>query len=518
MQRGWCNLAIAFNPFTGNLDLTGTGGGGAGTDTIGTPTDGSYEGGLLELNPTTKISDATDQINLILAKLAPAKPPNLSTKTLALTTSYSAKQSDVNILRTIVTDVLKPQTSTVSGFYNGDSGTLSSEIDASVAGSVVLDADNDAGTYNSLVVTADADFYVGQAGKEGFWKALSSYIVPASNLSYGPHSYQLKHSETGNTNLLSFYVDNPASPTISEEILDLSEVTSSYVSGVPTLTSGSQIKLDFSILSAVGKFFNATKVADITGSNVSTANIAPNVAGYAENDTIIINDATVTVNASTYSEAPSVSIKGYNSKSVAGTAKSVALGSRIDTVSNESARKVSGSGQYPASGYGGSYDSSISLKDTYTEELQMLNGAYQRPVAVNYSANVPVAGPDYSSGMGTSDRWVTFAHGTTLTNASAFTLTINGSSGSWSGVQTSGIKIYAKVEGATGWIDCNASYPGVGSPVNNGDPALVFGSSTVTSKRVTFGSTVRSGTLYIRIGLPSGSDKKFSSITISNIV
>ena len=74
-------MAIAFNPFTGNLDLTGTGGGG-GTDTIGTPTDGSYAGGLLELTPTTKISDATDQINLILAKLAPAKPPNLSSKTI----------------------------------------------------------------------------------------------------------------------------------------------------------------------------------------------------------------------------------------------------------------------------------------------------------------------------------------------------------------------------------------------------------------------------------------------------
>jgi hypothetical protein len=510
-------LGISFNPFTGNLDLTGTGGGG-GTDQIGTPTDGSYAGGLLDLSSSTRIADATDQINLILAKLAPAKPPNLSAKTIALTSSYSAKQSDVNTLRTVVTDDLTPQIQTVTGFYNGDSGELSAEIDGVVEGSVELTTGNDAGTYDSLIVTSDADFYAGQAGKEGFWTALSAYILPESNLSYGPHTFQLKHDETGNTNLLTFYTDNPASPTIDGESVDLSATTSSYVSGVPTLTAGSSIKLDFSVLSAVGKFFNATKVADVSGPNVSTANIAPDVAGYAENATIVVNDATVTVNSSTYSEAPNVSVKGYNSKSVAGTAKSVTLGARIDTASNETIRKVSGSGQYPTTGYGGTFDSTQSLKTVYTEELQLLNGAYQMPPAVNYSANQPVAGPDYSSGMGTNDRYVTFTHGTVLSNASAFTITINGTSGTWTGTETAGIKIYAKVEGATGWIDCNKSYPGVGSPVNDGDPAMVFGNSSVTSKRVTFGSTVRSGTLHIRIGLPSGSNKKFSSITISSIV
>ena len=485
---------------------------------LGTPTRGTYDGGLLGFTPSTTIADAADETNLILAKLAPSKPPNLSTKTISLTSSYSAKESGTNTLRNIVTDVLKPQISTVSTFYNGDSGTLSAEIDASVAGSIVLTPASEAGTYGALVVTSDVDYYAGQAGKEGFWRALSGYIVSATNLPYGVHSYQMKHSETGNTNLLSFYVDNPATPTISGDTLDLSSVTTSYVSGVPTLSSGSQIKFSFSVNSAVGKFFNSSKVADITGSNTSTANIAPDAAGYAENAVITVSNATVSVNSLTYSEAPSVSIRGYNSKSVSGTVKSVSLGSRIDTVSNESSRKVSGSGQYPATGYGGAFDSSKSLKTDYSEELQMLNGLFQRPASVNYSSNVPVAGPDYSSGMGTSDRWVTFVYGGSLSSASAFTLTINGTSGTWSGTQTSGVKIYAKVEGVTGWIDCNASYPGVGSPSNNGDPAMVFGSSSATSKRVTFGSTTRSGTLYIRIAFPSGSDKKFSSITIGSIV
>jgi hypothetical protein len=484
---------------------------------LGTPTRGTYAGGLLAFTPDTSIADAADETNLILAKLAPSKPPNLSTKTISLTTSYSAKEAGTNTLRSVVTDVLKPQISTVSTFYNGDSGTLSAEIDATVAGSIVLTPASEAGTYGALVVTSDVDFYAGQAGKEGFWRALSAYIASTTNLSYGAHTYQMKHSETGNTNLLSFYVDNPATATVSIQSTGLPS-TASYVSGVPTLSAGSQISFSFSINSAVGKFFNATKVADISSSNTSTANIAPNAAGYAENAVIAVTNAAVTVNSSTYTESLSVSIRGYNSKSVAGTANVPSYPTRIDTVSNESSRKVSGSGQYPATGYGGTYDSTKSLKTDYSEELQMLNGSYQRPASVNYSSNFPVAGPDYSTGMGTGDRWVTFVHGSTLSNASSFTLTINGSSGSWSGAQTAGVKIYAKVEGVTGWIDCNASYPGVGSPSNNGDPAMVFGSSSATSKRVTFGSTTRSGTLYIRIGLPSGSDKKFTSITVGSIV
>jgi hypothetical protein len=39
--------------------------------------------------------------------------------------------------------------------------------------------------------------------------------------------------------------------------------------------------------------------------------------------------------------------------------------------------------------------------------------------------------------------------------------------------------------------------------------------SSAASKQITFGSTARSGTIYVRIGLPAGSDKKFTGITIS---
>lgn len=486
-----------------------------GSGVIGTPTDGSYAGGLLDFTASTKVADAIDPINITLAKLAPAKPPNLSAKTIALSTSYSATQADTGTVHSVVTDAVRPSLASVTNFYDGDAGTLSAEIDSVVSGSRVLTTGNDAGTYTSLVITSDVDYYAGQAGKENFWRALSATITSSSDLSLGSHTYQMKHSTTGNTNVLTFWVDNPTTATVSNDSVNLGSVATHKISGVPTLDAGTTLPVTFRVSNAVGKHYSTTKIADVTSSNTSTANVAPS-GTYTEGQDIDLSSINVTANSSSYSENIQLSLKGYNSKNVAGTAKTLSTGARIDTVSVETARKVSGSGQYPATGYGGSYDSTQDLKTSYTEELQLLNGRYQIPSG-NYSSNLPDAGPDYSTGMGSSDRWVTFQP-TSLSNNSAFTITFNGTQGTWSGTATTGLKVYAKVEGVTGWIDCNAAYPGTGSPSADGDAAMVFGSSSTTVKRVTFGSTARTGTLYIRIGLPTGSDKKFQSITVGSIV
>ena len=65
-----------YNPFTGELDYFEEG--GAGSTTIGTPDDGTYEDGLLNLTPSTKIPNAFDAINEILKYLAPPPPQPLS--------------------------------------------------------------------------------------------------------------------------------------------------------------------------------------------------------------------------------------------------------------------------------------------------------------------------------------------------------------------------------------------------------------------------------------------------------
>jgi hypothetical protein len=484
----------------------------ASSSLLGYPTDGSFDGGLLSLTNDMPVADMADQVNLILAKLAPTKPVNLSTKTISLASSYSASESGTGIVHSVCTSSLRPQSNTISSFYDGDAGTLSVEIDGPSAGSRALGTSSDVSTNGALVITQDVDPYAGVAGQAGFWKALSAYVLPVSDLSYAAHTYQMKHSISGNTNTLQFYVDNPTTVTIGSPAFALPS-SSRYVSGVPSLDPSSTVTFSFNVLNAVRKHYRTTNISEVTSTSLSTWTSGSSPV-LAEGATINVTSATSSVNGSAYSEDISATIRGYSSNGTSGTPNTVQLGARVDTVSDESARKVSGSGQFPSSGYGGSFSSSSSLRYVYTEELQMLNGKYRRPTG-NYTLNAPTAGPDYSTGMGTSDRWVTFAP-TTLSNKSSFTLTINGTSGSWSGAETSGIKIYAKVEGSSYWVDCNASYPGVGNPGTSadGNPAMVFSESSYNVKKVTFGSAVRSGLLYIRIGLPSGSDKQFSSISV----
>lgn len=449
----------------------------------------------------------------LIERLIPLPPDGLSGMAITISGFYTALESGTGTSHNYCTDDRTP-TGSVSNFFDGDAGTLSAEIDSLSVGSRILTTADDTGAYGYLNITADEDPYLGQSGKEGFYKQLDANITPTSNMTYASHTMQLKHTVTGNSLLKTFYVDDPGTVTISTVSHSLPGSNTRYVSGVPSLASGESVSFDFTVVNAVRKHYNVTRLAYITSSYTTSLTVAPPVSPPAEGASVAYTSKVVTVSNGVYTENLACTIRGYNSKDAAGTIHTETTSARIDTVSSETARRVSGSGQYPASGYGGVYAYTTSLRTTYTEELQMLNGLYQLPTG-NYASNLPTAGPDYSTGMGSSDRWVTF-DSVTLANNLAFTITFTGTTGTWSGTATTGIKIYAKVEGVTGWVDCNAAYPGVGVPISDGDPAMVFGSSTPTVKRVTFG-TVRTGELYVRIGLPTGSNKKFSGITVTSV-
>jgi len=446
-------------------------------------------------------------------KLTPDLPDGLSGKAILISGFYTALESGTGTSHNYCTSDRTP-TGSVSNFYDGDTGILSANIDSGEVGSRILTTTDDTGVYSYLRITDDYDPFVGIPGKEGFYKVLDSNITPSANLTYAQHTYQLLHSVTGNSLIKTLYVDDPDTVTISSITYTLPGASTGWTSGVPSLVSGDTISFDFNVVNAVRKHYHPTRLALISSSYTTSNTCAPPGTPPIEGATVAYTNRTITVSDGIYTENLNVSIRGYNSKNIGGTLSNQNTGARVDTVSDESLRRISGSGQYPSTGYGGAFISTTSLLTTYTEELQMLNGIYQIPLG-DYTGNLPTAGPDYSTGMGSSVRWVTFPM-VTLSNDLAFTLTFNNPTGTWSGTETSNIQIYAKVEGITGWIDANAPYPGVGTPVNDGDPAMVFGSSSVYVKRVTLG-IVRSGILYVRVGLPIGSDKKFTGITISDI-
>jgi hypothetical protein len=181
------------------------------------------------------------------------------------------------------------------------------------------------------------------------------------------------------------------------------------------------------------------------------------------------------------------------------------------------------------SGAGAIWTASANL--TGSKELQMSNNLYHYPSGSNYNTNYPLAGPDYrgltgdttASFAGESVRWATFSQ--SISAASNISIAFAGTTAAFTGVQTTGsMRLYVRVSGSAatnGWIDGATAYPGSGNPLNNGDPALVVGSSTTTTKVVTFGSIVKTGVVFVRVGIPSsslaGSTRVFSGLTITQV-
>ena len=484
------------------------------TTTIGIPSDSTYDDGFFkDWTENTTIANAVDDINKLLLKLAPIPPLNLSDRYLLINNIYTAKESGTGISHVDCIDSNIPYINVSGTFYDGDRGILTAYIDGTNVGTKILTFNDDSGIYDSLVIQSDSDPYIGEPG-EGIYKELEAYIYPDTPLTYAVHVAYLEHTITGTTGLLYFHCDNPQTTYINTVSAILPVTLTRYISGVPSLLAGDNILLNYNILNAVRKHY-VDNISYLSGTEITPIDYSVSSIP-TEGSVVSMTNKSVTLLDNVYSENVIISIQGRNSKSILGVIYNYTTNSRIDTISDETTRVLAGSGEFPVAGYGGIYNSNLSLKTIYTEELQLLNGLYQRPT-LNFSSNLPVAGPDYSSGMGTDYRYILF-ESETLVDTTSFTLEILNTEGTWSGIETTGIRIYIKVEGITGWLNGNLSYSGVGNPINDNDAAMVYSESTETIKQITFGSITRSGLLYIRIGLPISSDKKFSGININNIV
>jgi hypothetical protein len=480
------------------------------------PAGKDWSDGVIAVNATSKQNDFNYRVSTMLSLLAPAPPTQLLGAPLDMTT-YVALQAGSGVSHDC-TDNVQPS-ATMSTIYDPKTGDIYAEIDNVEDGRITLTDGDDTGVDGSFSILSNTDPYAGQPGKEGFYTALNMQLLSSTNLSVGLHSYSIEHVTEGASALLSFWVDDPGNATVSSVTITRPGSTTRYVSGVPSLASGQLIEFDFTVNGAVGTHYNPTRLATLVGSEIGDVSIPPPGTPPAQGSNPVYTGQSVAVASGRYDEDINVVITPYNSKDVAGTPSNQVTGCRVDTVSDESARLRSGSGQFPAAGYGSSYDSSVSLKDAgYTEELQLLNGQYQVPTG-NYAGNQPTAGPDYSTGTGSIFRYALPQASFSVNSASGFTITFNNSNNlSAADLDTDNIRVQVKVEGVTGWMDANASFALVGAPSADGDACMVNSSSNATVRRVSFGNVPRTGNVHVRIGLPSGSTKRFGGITISNIV
>lgn len=498
--------------------------------TIGLPTDGYYgsgsNGNIGGLASGDRVEDAFDKLDSILDRLVPTRPPNVSAKSLSLTSAYSARMAGTNAVINTVTDDQTPSFQMVGGmiatnaFGDANNGTISALIDGISIGDRALTPNDDTGNYGGLQITQDQDYYLGQSGKAGFWYALLAQINVQTPIDDAlPHTASIVHSLTGTSSPSYFYIDNPStSPNLIASSVEGTGVV--YISGVPALVggqSGSAIHSTATASAVVGRFYNSTRVFSMSGTGISPINFAlPSAPAVNSVVTASINPLIL---AGTTSENPSFTVIAYNSKGT--TASQVITNTRLrmDSTLDTSNRLASGIGQYPSSGYGIAFDATENLVGIGNEELQMYNGQYRYP-AGNYTGSLPVAGPDYTSvpiGSYNSYRWVTFNAGTISSTANLTITFLNSANFNNGGSPMAAFALQVRVNGATptnGWVDGNVAYPGVGSPTNSGDAALVVANSNNTVKVVTFGTVTKTGTAFIRVGIPLGDTKRFGGITV----
>ena len=514
----------------------------SGGTVIGPPEDDSYStGGIFtDFTPATRVGVAVDRFNEMFKLLAPTPPttnwasafgtplPTMSTASItARIIGTGASTSGV------VTSTATPAFTIASTVGTGTNARdrLSGpyiftvkDWNGSVLESIQIDSGSTGKTTGTLRYTA-GDPYSGIIGQAGFWSGITgfsgaSFTSSVINSGTTPRNLYFEHpSGVGKTGT-TFYIDmiTANTPSVTGMTMGTLPTMTRYVSGVPSLATSATFPINgFTILSASTYFYSPNPIWSLTAVSSSVTPITGDITNTLTTIYDIGNVAAQTVTISnTYTETVGWTIQAKNRSNVlAGSTTGVTYNSGANQYrydgSNESARLVSGTGSYPAGGWGATWgtNSGVSLL-TNTNELQMLNTVYTYPT-VNYTA---YNGPNYSTASGT--RWVTFNIGTFSSN-SIFYLNFIGSAGITT-LPQAGLSVQIKISGATSWVDGNAAYAGVGNPGSGPDgvAAYVTANSTPTVRKITFGAITYSGSIIVRIGL-TGAGITFTSITATSL-
>lgn len=409
----------------------------------------------------------------------------------------------------------------------------------------------------SVGTITDVDPYEGEPGKQGLYRTMQFSLgfrsgpYAGSNVTNEHYGVRLYHTRSTNAELrfIRFYIDDAGAghgypPTVTSASITSVPVHdgSTYRSGLPLLTSGQTLSVTFTPTNCVRKFYNFVRIATtsdpINETIVSTDTQYPS-AFTQDNNTPVTQ--TCDISDIGFANNVTLTVTVYNSGDESGVDSGVVHGTytslRIDTLSvavNENATRIySGSGNYPNIGFsagdhllglfGETYDSTELLTTAGVYELQLIGGKFRYPPLVDYSlaAHYPT-GPNYSALVNdpvTGYRYVTFFLGNLSTATNEFTFTLNLFEGTPDTTILTNTSIHARLyntgttTAVTGWLDCNAGYPGSGNPVNNGDAALLVSDSSSSIKVITFGTTTRTGDLYIRIGMNGSATYALSSVS-----
>lgn len=262
---------------------------GAAGGNLGTPTDGNFTDGFFEFQPgTTTVTDAIDDINELLAAIAPSKPGNLGGTTLTLsgTTQYSAKlPSGLGVewgaytpgatISNLIVDNTYTLTSasTSDRFYGGllsdaaSGGTLVHYLNGSSGDS--RDVSEGVGSTGVLEITNISAYNT-------IWRKVNARLNVAQ--ATGLETHQIQHDVSGNSNITSLYYDDthPAPSFSVAPSLLVSTALYRYLSGIQYLKEGSVIDVSFTAASGIfEKAYHPTAVATVAVPSATSVTANP---------------------------------------------------------------------------------------------------------------------------------------------------------------------------------------------------------------------------------------------------
>ena len=487
------------------------------------------------------VDDQVATVSDVVGKIAPPVPDTFEGKDLTLICDKAFSAYDVSSGDLMSKVVLPSWSFTVDlpKFYNPGYGTVS----------LLITSQNITYTYKSIDlasidttafnITYNGDAYADTLASRGFYNAIKMQFdtsfdaLPIIYSAGAAFKFQFKYGYKSTS-----YVSNILEIGKEEE-----QITSSFksgnfalapvdgyalrwVSGVPTPTAGSQIKVTGTSYRTLQYYKSNEKIADLTAFEASSDVLPDN--SYGTYYPLGAFNSTISIPESCYAEQLIVTGKTYDIFGVQNGTHSETYNYRTDTVSDESGRVTSGTEAIETiTDAGNAWDATADLTDA--NELQMLNGQYQWPTkdfSVNstqissitqftFDTNFIAAGPDYSKCSQAGVRYVTFEHDMSIANG--VYISIDNADNLTQDSQTKAYEVDSMlicVSGKTKWLDAKEAYDGTGTVSEWKQGCLSALNSKDGKIYCTFGPKPLTGKLLIRIGIKYSSGIKFSGVTV----
>ncbi len=506
-----------------------------------TLTDGYVTG----ITPSTQINDILAELNTALGRLAPSRPAGLTGRGLRVTnTTYQsgiAHSSDwagglagtqpaLQVLAGSTVSLTSSQASTaIDGAavqFSASSTLGGAPVGVAVVSFAAGPSGPTGGTSGVLAVGNVTDPYNVQGVvpfAPGFWYTFSASIAnttaPRDATTFSSASFILRETGGNTVASRSIFTDSVATPSLTLALNGgnlHTTIPSTYVSGLPTLTTGSTL-LQYtasSITNTVGKFYKSSNLLTLSDSNgvFSFTGRAP-ASAPASGSTLAFSGSG-TVLAGRFFDGitavpGTITATATNMAGGTGTLTDTYDNIYVDSVSYEANRLYSSaSTAYPNQTpyLAGTFTSTTPLTDNKNKyatntivEAQLRNGFYIRPTS-NYSTLYDsndnnlnyTAYSSYASASFSQFYDVNFASPTILTMTMTGT---NFGTTSQTSLITSGISIIVKFFTAaskyTVWGDANAALQ-TGGNASDGRGILIAngssGNSTTLVKKLNMAS------------------------------